>query len=343
MFKKQWFALVILSLLSSSCRTLGSFPSVIPINTIPSDQSIVQPRSLTEEDILFKENIRYVEETEVKDCHKLFDFSHHADNSNEGTRILNNEAAKRRSDSIVVTKEEHGFFSHDLEASLYRCHAEKTNFEKMKSDKFEKHKYFEMDIFMGSYISRHGILRELGAGRFSLGLELTDFNILANASFQKNDLYAHHGLFMLWTFDHFLDSNYKILKPEFFDQDYTNYMLAFGYAFRTYLHPRWQLNYRGGFAINFIEVDTFRKNGDNNDSKYTDITISTVHKLGLDYLVKKSSSETIFKQTPIRIGLSLLYYFAPDPLGKFGKTDELKIGSSGGSTAWYLDFKFEFY
>ena len=120
-------------------------------------------------------------------------------------------------------------------------------------------------------------------------------------------------------------------------------MLAGGYAYRFILTPSIQLQYKGGLAFNFIEIDTFRSNGDPNDDKYTDISVSTIHKLGVDFLVRKIEAHNILKTSQIRLGPSVFYYFSPNPLGKFKLDDNKDELTTGGSFAWYFEMKFEFY
>lgn len=207
--------------------------------------------------------------------------------------------------------------------------------------KIRLHDNLDFSFTAGKYLARHGVLKKLGRLGPTIGLELASF-VEDTHIYQSKQKRFHHGWFVLWTFDHFWKTESQLLKPQFRDFDYTNYMLGAGYAFRYILSKEWQIHYRGGIAFNFIEIDTFRENEEASDSEFSDITFSTIHKIGFDYLIRSSENHD-FSGANIRFGPSLFYYFAPDPLGKFELTTENRAAGPGGSLALMLDLKFEIY
>lgn len=210
-------------------------------------------------------------------------------------------------------------------------------FEKLK---FQTHDNSDFSLIAGKFIQRHGILDKMGKLGPTFGAEIAIFSGL-NHEDKNIDLKNTHGWFLIWTFDHFLKTRGKFLKPDFQSEDYTNYMLGGGYAYRRILSDRFQFHYRGGLAINFIEIDTFSSNDDPDNSKYTDTTISTLHKIGFDYLIQKKEEADV-KGGQARVGPSLFYYWAPNPLGKFNSEEDRSF-SPGGSLAVMIELKFEIY
>lgn len=285
------------------------------------------------------EAIQEKEPTEVADC-KFIGTSEDKNENESNEQILSkyelkDRAVQKQADTVVFDTS-----SSLLTGSYYKCNKQEQDWEEVKLKKVKAHDNNDFSLFFGRYIERQGILKEAGELGLSLGAQVDIFSHLSH----DKDLTSRnsHGYFLLWTFDHFWNTKVKLLKVEFKNQDFTNYMFGGGYAFRRIITDRIQFHYRGGLAINFLEIDTFGTD-EENDDKYTDITISTIHKLGIDFLVSKVDSSKILRQPQIRIGPSLFYYFAPSPLGKFKVKEKNENLTPGGSLALQFDLKFEFY
>lgn len=193
--------------------------------------------------------------------------------------------------------------------------------------KKEYHQYNDFTFSLGAYFHRQGVLKRLGEMGPTFGFTYASFDD------DKVDHPDKIGFFIHWSFDHFFETNSNLLQPKFFNENYTNYLLAFGVGLRWFLSPSVQLHYKGGFALNFIEIDSFGPGDIEKDRELSDLTVSTIHKLSLDVRPYRSAEW--------RFGPGLFYYFAPDPLGKFS-ADGIQE-STGGSWAWTIDFTWEYY
>lgn len=193
--------------------------------------------------------------------------------------------------------------------------------------KRQYHQYNDFTLSVGAYFHRQGILNRLGEMGPTFGLTYASFDD------DKVDRPDTIGFFVHWSFDHFFETNSKLLQPKFFNENYTNYLLAGGLAFRWLLSPSVQLHYKGGFALNFIEIDTFGPGDPEKDRELSDVTVSTVHKASLDVRP--------YRNADWRLGTGVFYYFAPNPLGKFS-ADGIEE-STGGSWAWTIDITWEYY
>ena len=234
-----------------------------------------------------------------------------------------------------------------VSSHFFSCAKVATKFETIETfqiDWTKRKSSGELNVSLGSYMARHGILNNLGGRGFTLGLGFAVYPEELRG--RPNSFRSHFGYFFHWTFDHYSDTDDSLLKPDFKGLNYTNYLAAGGLAFRYYLGKRFAFKYKGGLAINFIEIDTFRSNGDTNDSKYRDITISTVHKIGFDVLMtglgQKQDQLDIYRRSLFRLGFSVLYYFTPDPLGEFANDSIEDEFTPGGSSALLLDLTWEF-
>lgn len=186
----------------------------------------------------------------------------------------------------------------------------------------------QFSLLLGRYIHRDGVLRKLGNTGPTFGVQIDKYTT-------RHDTSLHHGWFLHWSFDHFFDTNSKLLKPKFWDESYTNYMLGGGYSLRWMIKDWVQLYYHGGLAINYLEIDTSRTNSNLTDQEATDNTLSTIHRAGISIGWEGEG----FKEH--WFGPSLLWYWVPNPLAKFGK-DDSDIENTGGSLAFYFDIKWAF-
>lgn len=185
----------------------------------------------------------------------------------------------------------------------------------------------ELSLLVGRYIHRDGILRELGNTGPTFGVQ---FN-----SYTMNDSSLHHGWFIHWSFDHFFETNSKLFLPKFWDESFTNYMLGGGYSMRWMPSDWVQLFYHGGLAFNFLEIDTNRTNPNLTDEEATSMSISTIHRVGLN--IGWGGEE--FKEH--WFGPSILWYWVPSPLAAFAK-DKDDRENTGGSFALMFDVKWAF-
>lgn len=315
------YLLIFILVLNTSCRTLGSFSS-FPYS-VPSHYGSNLSNSSNSTDDTHKRylpNVTIREPYEVEGCRSI------------GNRIANDEIESFQREGDRIKADSMVFFDNatNRKAEYYDC---RDKFASYRSEWIDSKSSSDLSLFAGRYVQRDGILKKLGRMGPTLGIEY--------ARFKDND--SPHGFFLAWTFDHFWKTSPKLLKQSFKDQDYTNYMAGGGYAFRYSFGERVQFHYRGGIALNFIEIDTFRSNGDQDDGRYSDVTLSTVHKISFDYLIGKIDQRKLFARPQIRIGPALYYYWAPDPLGKFRLTDEKNSETQGGSMSLLINAVFEFY
>jgi hypothetical protein len=200
------------------------------------------------------------------------------------------------------------------------------SYQSSRSSRTNSQTQVEFSAFIGNYFHRNGLLQELGDVYLTFGLEYRGF--------KKSD---KTGWYVLWTLDHFWRTNSKILKQKFWDEDFANYMISIGWAFRSKLSKRWRFNYDIGPALNFIESDTNYTNNEGDDQDYTDLTFSFVHKINLEYIINLESDGS-----SKRLGVALYTYWAPNPIGKFLDTAaDFKV-ISGASSSWLLEFKTTF-
>ena len=188
----------------------------------------------------------------------------------------------------------------------------------------------DFSLLAGRYIHRSGILRELGNTGPTFGVHANFYW----ADFSKD---LKGGMFVHWSFDHFFDTNSRFLfKPKFWDESYTNYMLASGFALKMNLGPYMSLFSQTGIALNFLEIDTFRTNDAATDQEYTDLTLSVIERFGFNFAFSKPSNKIRFSMGP-----SLLYYWSPDPLAKFVKDEKERTFNTGGSWALLWEFRWD--
>ncbi len=185
----------------------------------------------------------------------------------------------------------------------------------------------EISILLGRYIHRDGILRELGNTGPTFGIQVNRYEV------RKSSL--HHGWFIHWSFDHFFETNSKLFMPKFWDESFTNYMLGGGYSLRWMMCDWIQLNYNGGIAFNFLEIDTHRTNSNLTDDEATSMAISTIHRVGLNVGWGGEGFKDHW------FGPSILWYWVPSPLAAFAKDKEDRE-NTGGSFALMFDIKWAF-
>lgn len=301
-----------------SCRTLGNISLHnfhTPVMSPSYNQSELSPSKP------YYPRVSTRQPYEVENCKNLGSKT----TTSKSVEELQKEGDRIDAESVVFEES-----MESLTAQYYDC---SEHFRTQSREWVERKSQSDFSFFAGRYIQRDGVLKKLGRMGPTLGVEYARFS----------EQHENHGFFLTWTFDHFWKTNGSLLKPEFSDQDYTNYMAGGGYAFRLPIGDRIQLHYRAGIAFNFIEIDSFRSNGDPDDGKYTDITLSTIQRLGFDILLKKRERRKLIPENQIRIGPTLFYYWAPDPIGKFKLTKEKKSDSPGGSLSLSLNFTFEFY
>lgn len=322
------------------CRTIGSIGS-LPIHNLNVPSTPPAPaKRYSYEAIAVMSYLKVIDSlTDIKDCKLLGSSTIMAQPKyealSEAKRGLKYQAMKKDADSIYFNqKEAPPFTPIEISANFYKCntHSIPPVSEVAKVKKL-RHENSDFDIFTGAYLHRDGILRQVGETGPTFGLSLTTYKKSLDNGINK------HGMFFLWSFDHFWRTNSKLLKPQFYDKDFTNYMLGFGYAYRHIFNSKIQFHYKGGLVINFIEIDTFGGGDVETDREYSDVTGSTIHKLGIDYLIRERDNPLEYSQ--LRLGPSIMYYYSPNLLGKFG--DESNDRKTGGSLAWSLDLKIEFY
>jgi len=187
-----------------------------------------------------------------------------------------------------------------------------------------------LNLFGGAYMSRQGILREMGEQSPTVGISFSNFT-------SEN---SRHGIFGLWSFDHIWRPNSKLLEPKFWNNSYTNYLLAGGYTYRLPLGSHLRLQYEGGLAINFLEIDTFRYNNQATDEEFTDISMSFVNRVLLLINIG-SGSDMADRSMNTLLGGGVFHYWSPDPVGKFFKHDLPNEMRPGGSLAWHVSLVFE--
>ncbi|MBT5095381.1 MAG: hypothetical protein HOM21_14115, partial [Halobacteriovoraceae bacterium] len=197
---------------------------------------------------------------------------------------LRHEALLKNADTVKLKKKASGSIlsKQSMQADFYRCEENPPKLKELIEEKRRRHDHSDVDLFGGAYFHRQGILAELGETGPTFGASISSYPKRDDAKI------ARHGFFLLWTFDHFWQTDSKLLNPKFIEQDYTNYMAGGGYAYRWPITPKFQLHYKGGVALNFIEIDTFGGDSEN-DSEYSDVTVSIIQKLGFDFLVVKRS------------------------------------------------------
>ncbi|MCP4912802.1 MAG: hypothetical protein GY909_06765 [Oligoflexia bacterium] len=327
--------LLLISLLSTSCRTLGGlggFPSGF-------GGGGTKRKSYAKRIVYLAGFVTYAKSIdELVNCKFVKEVSSigggGAAGQSQAKDDLSAEATRLGADTILITKDEGwGASKTSLRGKAYRCDRNEKRPELIFSNAKNLHRNSDFSAFAGSYLTRHGILRELGETGPTIGLLFADYSGRLTSSINK------HGFFGMWTMDHFWKTNSKLLKPKFINENFTNYMFGGGYAFRHVFNEKFQFSYKGGFALNFIEIDTFGPGDAQMDEEYSDVTISTIHRISADYLLIKKRNPVLDKQ--VRIGPSLFYYFAPDPIGKFSNDE--KNQRTGGSLAWSIDIIWENY
>lgn len=304
-----------------SCRTLGniSLPAYVGSPSYSDSSSSNSNSNLwrgnSQDKGIYHPRVTTRQAYEVEGCKSRGSMT----SSSKDKEALQKEADRLGAGSLVFEETPESMTAH-----YYDCSEKFSQYSELIPD---RNSISDFSLFAGRYIQRDGILKKLGRMGPTLGVEFSKFA----------DQESHHGFFLTWTFDHFWKTNGSLLRPDFDDQDYTNYMAGGGYAFRYVLHERLQFHYRGGLAFNFIEIDTFRANGDPDDGKHSDITVSTIHRTSLDYTLRRAK----YDKGAIRAGPTLFYYWAPDPLGKFRLTNEKSSKTPGGSLSLMLNLVFE--
>jgi len=188
---------------------------------------------------------------------------------------------------------------------------------------------------VGSYFHRDGILREAGDIGPTLALDL---NLMPKEKDDDNGL--RFGWTAFWGFDHFWKTNNGVLKQKYWNKDFTNYLAGFGVILQARASKDTKISYSPGFAINFLEIDSF---GPRNDD-FKDQTVSITHKLKIesklimadDYKIGDSHFDNLY------YGLSLFTYWTPSPLGKFLNTTRYKANSPANSWAWMVHLVWEY-
>lgn len=339
--------LILTIIVLNSCRSIGAIP--LNFSSIPSAPARNSHfHSYNKDDFLL---LRYIEELYTKDetgkCKLIKEVEVEVSEPDISLSEIKSLTKDSEGDSYYILDRKISKENKEIEvvaAEIYKCLDEPYKLEDLKVQLQKNHENSDLTFSLGSYLTRQGVLRELGDLGYNFGISFTSFTtpIFKNLGITKTKS-DKHGLFMLWTFDHFKNTKSEFLKIQFFDEDYTNYMVAGGYAFRYFIHPNIQFHYKGGFALNFIEIDTFGAGGTQKDKEFSDVTLSTLHKVSIDYLLTKVDAQDILRKNQVRIGPSLLYYWAPDPLGKFRANNNKTHLTTGGSISWSLDLTSEFY
>jgi hypothetical protein len=177
-------------------------------------------------------------------------------------------------------------------------------------------------FMVGSYISRQGLLKELGEVGPTFGFSIYNY-------FDVDKKY-HNGWYILFGLDHFVDTDSTLLQPKFSEEGFTNYIWSFGWAHRYKLNDDFALGYDIGPAINFIEIDTFGTNPELTDYEATDTTISLVQKFSL---IMGELNGTHF-------ATALFYYWTPNILGDFARNNLDRNDLGGSSLALQFEFSF---
>lgn len=331
----NYFLLLSLVFLSS-CRTLGGLSGFSGFSGGGSSKkSYLNPTR--REKILIGLISVIPEKVETKGCESLGAVLEEGDSSHQGRsnafKSMKHQVAEKGGDSLKYTDvKSPGIFKTKLyRGEAFRCKKEKIDVSEIIYKQDKLHINGDFDLFFGSYFHREGILRELGKAGATFGISYSQY------ASPKEGKIPFVGFFVLWTFDHFKETNSKLLKPKFFNENYTNYLLGGGISLRWIPYRFLQFHYKGGLAVNFIEIDTFGGGDAQKDQEYSDFTLSTIHKIGFDLASSKLKRDSTDPR--IRIGPNLFYYFAPDPLGKFSKDD--KRFQTGNSWAWSIDIKIE--
>lgn len=194
----------------------------------------------------------------------------------------------------------------------------------------------EFDLLAGTYVDRNGFLKKLGETGPSVGLTFQYYPRNRTNYFDNVDL----GFHIHFSFDHFVDTDSTFLQPKFSEEDFTNYLWSIGPSFRYINNNIFQINYLAGLGVNFLEIDTNRRNKELSDEEATRTTISGVHQLSFFYrMINDLKYGSNFVSDKL-IGINFLYYWMPDALGKF--EDNTSYGSySGGSYAIFLSLKIQ--
>ena len=195
----------------------------------------------------------------------------------------------------------------------------------------------EFDILAGSYVSRNGFLKSLGETGPTFGFNVSFFKP-ENANTKRSESF---GWYIHFNFDHFVDTDSTFLKPKFQNEDFTNYLWSIWAAIRYMPTNYFQMNYNIGPAINFLEIDTGRTNQDLSDEEATRTTISIIHQLGFYFRIKNNIKYNNYSSSDQLIGLNILYYWMPDPLGEFAVNNTDLESYEGGSFAFLLSWKLQ--
>jgi hypothetical protein len=197
----------------------------------------------------------------------------------------------------------------------------------------------EFDWLIGAYVDRTGLLKQLGKTGPTAGINIQFFTPKGNKVGTK----FTKGWYLHASFDHFFDTDSTLLKPKFYNADYTNYLWSAGWAGRYLFNKNFQVNYLVGPALNFLEIDTNRYNTELSDEEATRTSISFIHQLSFHYRVDNNmkSYGSIKKESDVLLGMNLLYYWMPDALGSFAANNSSAESYGGGSLAVMLSLKFQ--
>ena len=191
----------------------------------------------------------------------------------------------------------------------------------------------EFDFMVGSYISRNGFLKKLGDVGPTVGINILNYN--------KNNYSKQFSLDLGWYFhvslDHFFNTDSNLLKTKFIDEDYTNYLWSIGASLRYSFTDEFRINYTVGPAVNFLEIDTDGSNYQLSDKEATRTTLSIIHQLGFYYYLNGKGSPN--SRDGAAVGINLLYYYMPDALGFWARSQAETEDYGGGSFSVMLSLK----
>lgn len=270
-----------------------------------------------------KNKVEVIDTSKAKTCNKIKDERIIIDIQNS----ISYYASLLGANAVLIHKEiTQGQYTY-TDLTYYDCDLE-LQFSQYKQKRYDQDLGSLWTVMVGSYTQRQGLLNDLGDVGTSVG-------------FQYNNLYDKNwGFHFMFSLDHFFDTNSELLRPKLRDEDFTNYLWAFGPSYRQKITQELFIKYDLGLGFNFIEIDTYRTNYEISDEEATTFAFSLVHKLGAYYKFNRNivGGKDLFYGTDYYLGLSILHYNLPNVFGQFLKDTTSLDNYAGSSTAIYLEF-----